>query len=337
MEKRHLNIGTRGSPLALTQSNIAIMAIKRANNFFDSNKSITTIAITTSGDRIQTKPIRSLGGKGLFTKELDEALLQKRIDIAIHSMKDIPAKIPNGIALHAIMQREDPRDAFVCNSYRSLKELPSKSCIGTSSTRRTSQILNIRPDLNVQPLRGIVETRLNKISTGEIDATILAYAGLKRLGKENIVRETFNTNIMLPALGQGCIAATCREDDPWSNTVLASISEHTVSSEIIAERAMLIALDGSCNTPIGGLARTDGHGNINLTGIIISPDGKNKIQKTNTYPINEAEALGFTVGKKLLEGGGKEILTSLEKDLPVFIKPHPDMQNEPLLENKKLD
>ena len=238
-------------------------------------------------------------------------------------MKDMPTFLPDGIALHAILPREDVRDAFISQKAASLENLTPGSSIGTASLRRKSQLLCYRPDLTIIPLRGNVETRINKIRAGETDATLLAFAGLKRLGKDKEVTQLIDTDLMLPAVGQGSLAATCRGLDEHVNTILAGLSEPTTTAAIIAERAMLAVLDGSCHTPIGGLAQPDGQGHLELRGLVALPDGGKKEEVTLKAPITEAIELGKTVGEKLLSQAGNKILKVIENSKPLFVRPHP--------------
>ena len=201
-----------------------------------------------------------IGGKGLFTKEIDEAMLAGDIDIAIHSMKDMPTMVPHGIALHAITAREDPRDAFISTKAQTLAALPGGSTVGTASLRRSAQLLHRRPDLKVEPLRGNVDTRLEKLKAGEVDAILLASAGLKRLGRAEEITSVIQRDEILPAVGQGALAATCRADDPEASTLLAALADEITTAQIIAERTLLTVLDGSCHTPIGGNAGCRGDG-----------------------------------------------------------------------------
>ena len=275
---------------------------------------------------MQSTLLSEIGGKGLFTKEIDEAMLDDRIDVGIHSMKDLPTVLPKGIVLHAIMAREDARDAFISDKADSLENLAQGSSVGTGSLRRKSQILAYRPDLKIVPIRGNVDTRLTKIKDGIIDATLLAYAGLKRLGKDGEVKQLIDTNVLLPAVGQGSLAATCREDDSYTNTVLALLTEPTTTAAIIAERAMLAVLDGSCHTPIGGFAQPDGHGHLKLHGLVALPDGGKKADVKMTAPITNAEHLGKTVGENLLVKAGPDILNFLDDGKPIFVRPHPEAE-----------
>ncbi len=323
-----LRIGTRGSPLALTQTNHVIEALKESHPLLKAKNAVELVVIKTTGDRIQSELLADLGGKGLFTKELDSAMLENRIDIAIHSMKDMPTLLPDGISLHAIMPREDVRDAFISLKAANLDVLPKGSRVGTASLRRKTQLLNMRPDLQVVPFRGNVDTRLEKLEAGEVDATFLAYAGLRRLGKEGAVTSLMETNRMLPAVGQGSLAATCRTDDSRANALLAALAEPVNTAAVIAERAMLTVLDGSCHTPIAGLAQPDGQGNLVLQGMIARPDGAEKAEVTSKAPITAAEHLGKTVAEDLLRKAGPSILGAIRQEQPHFIPVHPDMKQE---------
>ena len=326
MANNKLRIGTRGSPLALTQANLVIDALKHVHPNLKEKSAIEMIVIKTTGDRIQSTLLSEVGGKGLFTKEIDEAMLNDRIDIGIHSMKDMPTILPDGIVFHTIMAREDARDAFISDKATSIEDLAQGSSIGTASLRRKSQLLSYRPDLTVLPIRGNVDTRLQKIKEGIIDATLLAYAGLKRLGKDREIKQLIDTKVILPAVGQGALAATCRGDDAYANTVLALLSEPTTTAAIVAERAMLAVLDGSCHTPIGGLAQPDGQGHLELRGLVALPDGAKTAEVTMTAPITKAEDLGKSVGENLLIKAGPDILNFLEEGKPLFVRPHPEAE-----------
>jgi hydroxymethylbilane synthase len=321
-----LRVGTRGSPLALTQTNQIISVLKKNHVVLKEAGAVETIVIKTTGDREQSRLLSEIGGKGLFTKELDEAMLRGEIDIAIHSMKDMPTFLPEGIVLHAITERVDPRDAFISPKAKSIADLPEGAIVGTASLRRKSQILNIRPDLRVVPFRGNVDTRLNKLNAGEVDATLLAYAGLKRLGKENVVTALIDIDELLPAVGQGILAATCREGDKRANAFIASLAHPPTTAAVLAERAMLAVLDGSCHTPIAGLAQLDGTGKLTLRGLIARPDGAEMAEVKLSGQASEAERLGTQVAKKLVIEAGPSILDAIKKDGPDIIKPHPEME-----------
>ena len=323
MKDVKLRIGTRGSPLALAQTKMVIDALKHNHPQFRDKGAIDLVVIKTTGDRVQSSLLSEIGGKGLFTKEIDDAMLNNQIDVGIHSMKDMPTYLPDGIALHAILPREDVRDAFISQKATSLENLAPGSSIGTASLRRKSQLLCYRPDLTITPLRGNIDTRISKIREGITDATLLAFAGLKRLGRDKEVTQLIDTELMLPAVGQGSLAATCRGPDEHVNTILASLAEPTNTAAILAERAMLAVLDGSCHTPIGGLAQPDGQGHLELRGLVALPDGGKKEEVTLKAPITEAVELGKTVGEKLLSQAGAKILKVIENNKPIFVPPHP--------------
>ncbi|MGE3143151.1 MAG: hydroxymethylbilane synthase, partial [Hyphomonadaceae bacterium] len=251
-----LRIGARGSALSLAQTAGVRAAIAAALGA--AAETLPIIPITTTGDRIQDRRLIEAGGKGLFTKELDEALLDGRIDLAVHSMKDLPTRLPDGIALGAAPARADPRDAFICLSAARLEDLPAGARVGTASLRRQAQVLAARPDLTVLTLRGNVETRLRKIQAGEVDATFLALAGLQRLGLQAHARSVLDVSAMPPAAGQGALAVTARADDAATLRLLQQIEDPMTRLEIEAERAFLAALDGSCRTPIAALGRAGG-------------------------------------------------------------------------------
>jgi hydroxymethylbilane synthase len=255
--------------------------------------------IKTTGDKILDRPLKEIGGKGLFSKEIDESLLQNNIDIAVHSMKDLETLIPNGIILAATMEREDPRDVFISQLALSLDKLPPGSIIGTSSLRRQAQILNLRPDIIVKPFRGNVQTRMQKMNDGEVDATLLALAGLKRLKIADMTMEILQPDIILPAVGQGAIGVTCRTEDMVSLTKLRTINHKPSWQRIIAERAMLATLDGSCQTPIGGLASLDLDGKLSLKGILANEDGSKIFTTIKEGLAVDAKAIGTNVGKEL--------------------------------------
>ena len=253
-------------------------------------------------------------------------MLRDEIDIAIHSMKDMPTYMPEGILLHAIMKRVDPRDAFISNRAATFKDLPKGATLGTASLRRKAQILNKRPDLKVIPFRGNVDTRLKKLDAGEADATLLAFAGLKRLGKENVVTSTVDIDDLLPAVGQGILAATCRLEDKRANVLLAPLGDTETIAAALAERAMLTVLDGSCQTPIGGYARMDGAGSLVLRGNIARPDGAEIADIEVSGPAAEAEQLGKKAADQLLLKAGPSIIEAIKSDQPDIIRPHPEME-----------
>ncbi|HWY63655.1 MAG TPA: hydroxymethylbilane synthase [Rhizomicrobium sp.] len=300
-----LRIGSRGSPLALAQSRLVAGMLAKQNGLDASAFPIESFM--TSGDRIQGR-LQEVGGKGLFTKELDEALLDGRIDAAVHSMKDLPTRMPPGIVLAAVPAREDQRDAFIATRVKSLMELAPGATVGTASLRRQAQTLHLRPDLKVEILRGRVETRLAKIESGAFDATYLALAGLKRLGLENHAASIVDSEVMPPAPGQGALAITARADDQKTLALLEplNITEHAVTTT--AERAFLEALDGSCRTPIAALAKI-ADGQLSFLGEVLTPDGKHCWRRAETAgldadPLATARALGLALGAQIKAEAG---------------------------------
>jgi hydroxymethylbilane synthase len=292
-----LRIGSRGSPLALAQSHLVAGLLAKQTGSDASQFPVESFM--TSGDRIQGR-LQDAGGKGLFTKELDEALLDGRIDAAVHSMKDLPTRMPQGIVLACVPAREDQRDAFIATRAGSLMELPAGATVGTASLRRQAQTLHLRPDLKVEMLRGRVETRLAKIESGAFDATYLALAGLKRLGLEQHAASIVDSAVMPPAPGQGALAITARADDEKTLALLASlnIAEHAITTT--AERAFLEALDGSCRTPIAAMAKI-ADGTLSFLGEVLTPDGKHCWRREGTVvvgaePMTAARALGLRLG-----------------------------------------
>jgi hydroxymethylbilane synthase len=310
-----LRIGTRGSPLALRQTNMVIAALVATHPKLGQGNAVQTVVIKTTGDRVQEVVLAALGGKGLFTKELDEALLAGTIDLAIHSMKDVPTFLPPGILLSAILEREDVRDVLVSKKAKSLAELPKGAVVGTASLRRRAQLLMRRPDLSVVPLRGNVDTRIAKIAAGEADATLLAYAGLKRLGKAEAAVEILSTDTILPAVGQGALAVTWREGDKRTTTLVEPLVDAATQVAVRAERAMLAVLDGSCQTPIAGLATVDGK-ILTLNGLLAHPDGTEHVAASGTGPVAEAEPIGQRVANELLLKAGPGLIRALKKDQP---------------------
>ncbi len=289
-----LRIGTRGSPLALAQAH----DVRDRLQALHEGMSLEVVIIKTTGDTVQDRRLSEVGGKGLFTKEIQEALLDQRIDLAVHSMKDVETWLPEGTTIAAVLEREDPRDVFISDKAKSLDALGPGAVIGTSSLRRQAQILHRRPDLRVDTLRGNVQTRLRKLAEGTVDATLLALAGLKRLGRADLATTVIETDVILPAVAQGAVGIEIRRGDAAVAAAVAGLDHEPSAIRIAAERAMLAALDGSCHTPIAGLAELDG-GNITLTGLVALPDGTECHSLTETAPIAEAEALGASVGGEL--------------------------------------
>jgi len=267
-------------------------------------------AITTSGDRIQDKPLADMGGKGLFTKEIDEALLRGDVALAVHSMKDLPTVLPEGLCVAAVLPRADVRDAFLSPSAPSLMELPPGAAVGTSSLRRGAQVKRLRPDLRVIDFRGNVETRLRKLDEGVADATLLAMAGLNRLGLAGKATSVLSIDEMLPAVAQGAIAILAREDDAETRRLVAPLNDAATATAVTCERAFLAELDGSCRTPIAGLAEVNG-GNVHFRGLILSPGGAEWHDVEMTGAAERAEELGRRAGEDVLARAGANFLAKL--------------------------
>ena len=296
-----LRIGTRGSPLALVQART--VRARLAVALGTAEDAIEMVVIRTTGDVIQDRPLAEEGGKGLFTKEIEEALLDGRIDLAVHSAKDMPTVLPAGLILAACLEREDPRDVFISLKAGSLAELPQGATLGTTSPRRQAIAKRARPDLKIVPMRGNVETRLRKLADGECDATILALAGLKRLGLEGRATKIMNANEFLPAAGQGAIGIETREDDARTREILARIDHADTSLAVACERAFLAVLDGSCKTPIGGHATVAGSA-ISFRGLIARPDGSAAHDITGTGNRGDATKIGADAGRALKHQAG---------------------------------
>jgi hydroxymethylbilane synthase len=296
-----LKIGTRGSPLALAQ---AYETRARLCKAFDLEEAcFDIIVIKTTGDRVLDRPLKEIGGKGLFTKEIEEDMLSGAIDIAVHSMKDMPTMQPDGLILDTYLPREDVRDAFVSLTYDSLDDLPDGAKLGSSSLRRKAQLTLRRPNLDVVEFRGNVQTRLAKLESGVADATFLAAAGLNRLGMSHIVKSYLEPGEMLPAVAQGAIGIERRIDDHRSADMLSAIHDIPTGHRLAAERAFLAALDGSCETPIAGLAELDGT-TLRLRGEVIRPDGSEAISDDQTAPIEDGAQLGKEMAGNLRKTAG---------------------------------
>ena len=304
-----LRIGTRGSPLALAQANETKARLLQAHPGMPA-AAIEIVVIRTSGDRIQDRPLAEAGGKGLFTKELDEGLLRGTIDLAVHSMKDMPTQLPDGLIIAALLPREDPRDALVAPGITRLADLPQGAVIGTSSLRRQAQVRWRRPDLRVVSFRGNVETRLRKLGEGQADATLLALAGLKRLALTDCIAAIIEPDEMLPAVAQGAIGLECRADDAATRERLAPLNHAATAVCVEAERAMLAVLDGSCRTPIAGLAVLDATGDvITVRGMVLRPDGSGAIEAIHVGLASDHIRLGQAAGEELLAQAGSGYFT----------------------------
>lgn len=297
-----LRLGTRGSPLALTQTGLVRDALARAVPALAAPGAVEIVTIRTTGDVIQDRPLSEAGGKGLFVKEIEEALLQGRIDAAIHSMKDMPTTQPPGLAISAFLPREDARDVLIAGDIARIDALPHGAIVGTSALRRKALLLHRRPDLRIVTLRGNVDTRLAKRADGTVQATILALAGLKRLGRTGVGTAIPEAE-MLPAVGQGAVCIEARDGDARTRGWLAAIDHEATAVCVRAEHAMLAVLDGSCRTPIAGHAILTG-GEILLRGLIARPDGSQVIATERRGPIAEAAALGRDAGEELKRRGG---------------------------------
>ncbi len=296
-----LRIGTRGSPLAMAQAYETRARLSAAFELPQTAFEIVVIKVT--GDLIQDRPLKDIGGKGLFTREIEEDLLAGKIDIAVHSMKDMPTIQPGGLLLDTFLPREDPRDAFVAPMLSALDQLSEGAVVGTSSLRRRAQLLHKRPDLNVVEFRGNVQTRLKKLSDGVAECTFLAMAGLNRLGMENVPATPIADTDMLPAVAQGAIGIERRAGDADVEMLLAAIHDAPTGHRLTAERAFLLTLDGSCETPIAGLAVIDGD-SLHLRGEVLRPDGSEVISGDRTGPISEGGQMGVDLAQELLSQAG---------------------------------
>jgi len=288
-----IRIGTRGSPLALAQARMVrdALAVQGAGES-------EIVSIRTSGDRIQDRPLSEAGGKGLFTKEIEEALLAGGIDLAVHSAKDMPTVLPEGLMLAACLPREDVRDAFISRKAASLRDLPQGAVVGTASLRRQAMVKRLRPDVSTVVLRGNVATRLRKLEAGEVDATLLAIAGLKRLGLADKATALLDAQEFLPAVGQGAITIEARTDDARTRALLTKIDHADTSVALACERAFLAVLDGSCRTPIAGHAVLDGDA-LSFRGMILRPDGSEAYETSRSGDRRDAAALGADAGAEL--------------------------------------
>ena len=298
-----IRIGSRGSQLALWQARHIQSELEQRNTGI----SVTIKKIKTTGDKILDVPLAKVGGKGLFVKEIEDALLKNEIDIAVHSMKDVPAVLPEGLCIGVVTKREDPRDVLISRDGNGFSHLPSGAHIGTSSLRRISQLLNQRPDLNISPLRGNLDTRIKKLNSGAFDAIVLAAAGILRMGWEEKITEYLPINISLPAIGQGALCIECRKGD---SAVLEQISwlGHTETGICIrAERAFLKRLEGGCQVPIGAYATIAGE-ILEIEGLIASVDGKRMVREKMVTSLDNPEEVGIELAERLLSQGGEEIL-----------------------------
>jgi len=306
MKNPVLRIATRQSQLALWQAEYVASMLTRAHP----GLRVELMKMTTQGDKILDTPLAKVGGKGLFVKELEQGLLSGSADIAVHSMKDVPVELPEGLHLPVICPREDPRDAFVSTTYAALEMLPQGARVGTSSLRRQCQLRALRPDLAILDLRGNVNTRLQKLDDDHYDAVILAAAGLKRLGFEARIREALAPEVSLPAIGQGAVGIECRADDPAVNELIAPLHDRHTATRVIAERAMNARLQGGCQVPIAGFATIE-HGVLLLRGLVGEPDGSQIVRGEIAGPPENAEEMGEVLAEDLLSRGADRILEAL--------------------------
>lgn len=300
--QKHVKIGTRKSLLALAQSN----GIKEQIEGHHSGVIVDLVKIVTKGDKILDVPLAKVGGKGLFVKELEDAMLNHDADIAVHSMKDVPAELPDGLHLGIITKRQDARDAFISNKYKTFSELPQGAKVGTSSLRRRSQLAVMRPDLVIEDLRGNLDTRLKKLDEGQYDAIILAAAGLNRL-KLDRASSYFELTEMLPAVGQGAVGIELRTSDKELLEGLMFLDHRDTTVAVTAERAFLLRLEGGCQVPIAGYCQVNGD-DITLTGLVASVDGTRIIKKASSGKADQAVAIGRVLAEEILNLGGREIL-----------------------------
>jgi len=308
--KKSIKIGTRGSKLALWQANWVKSAITSINP----SLSVDLIIIKTKGDKILDVPLAKVGGKGLFVKEIEEALLSRRIDIAVHSMKDMPAEIPDGLCIGAIPKRENPKDVLISNNGLLFSELKSGSRVGTSSLRRSAQLRHARPDLVILPLRGNLDTRLKKLETENMDAIILAAAGVKRLNFESRITEYFDENVMLPAVGQGALCIEIRENDKEIEPIVAALDHQKTRSAVMGERAFSNRLEGGCQVPIAALGKIEKN-IFTMSGLVADIDGKILIKKTLSGPVEQSETIGVELADSLLSMGAKKILENIKAEI----------------------
>ncbi len=313
-----LRIATRGSRLALWQAHWVKSQIQQ--HFPE--QTVELVIVQTKGDRIQDRPLSQVGGKGLFIKELEATLLRGEADLAVHSLKDVTGEVPEGLVMPVVTAREDFRDALIAPRQVSFDELPSGAVVGTSSLRRAAQLLHLRPDLEIQSIRGNVETRLGKVDSGAFDATLLAVAGLKRLELESRITEVFSAETLLPAIGQGVLGLELREDDPETLNLIQPLQDETTALCCQAERRLLERLEGSCQVPLAGLCEQRGV-RLKLRGQLLSPDGRRSVEHEaeSAATPEAARALGDEVTDAILNSGGREILAALSTH-PQANRPH---------------
>lgn len=301
-----VRIGTRGSPLAVWQAEWIRSRLAALHPQYEAE----VTKIKTTGDKITDVPLAQVGGKGLFVKEIETALLEDRIDLAVHSMKDMPAEIPPGLCISAMPERENPLDVLISRNGKSFEDLPKGARLGSSSLRRAAQVRHVRPDVTVHPLRGNLDTRIRKLETEDLDAIIVAAAGVKRLGLEARITEYLPEAIMLPAIGQGALAIETREDDDSIRRLIAPLDHRETGLAVKSERAFLARLEGGCQVPIAARAKIVGD-EVELTGLVAEVDGSVVLRETISGPIEQHEELGVELADRLLKKGGGEILENI--------------------------
>ncbi|MEW6719963.1 MAG: hydroxymethylbilane synthase [Thermodesulfobacteriota bacterium] len=301
-ERETLRLGSRGSTLALWQAEFVKSEIERGSGF-----AVEIVKIRTTGDMILDVPLARVGGKGLFVKEIEEALLDGRIDLAVHSMKDVPTDLPEGLCLACITKREDPRDAFLSAKYARFEELPKGAKVGTSSLRRQTQLLGLRPDLDIVSLRGNLDSRIRKMEEGQYDAIVLAAAGLRRLGWDGKIRQYLPASVSIPAIGQGALGIEIRTADGRTRSAVAFLDDPDTSLAVRAERGFLKRLEGGCQVPIAAHAERNGSG-IRIDGLVGRPDGTEILRASRTGSVDDPEAIGVALAEELLARGGRQIL-----------------------------
>jgi len=304
-----IRIGTRKSKLALWQANYIASQLKK--HYPDIQ--VELVKIVTKGDKILDVPLAKVGGKGLFVKEIEEAMLRNEIDIAVHSLKDVPTYFPEGLGLVAITEREDPRDAFLSVKYSSIDEMPEGAVLGTSSLRRKAQIMLKRGDLEIRDLRGNVDTRIRKLEEGQYDGIILAYAGLKRLGLEGKVRQVFEPDFMIPAVAQGFLGIEARLDDEETRKIVSVLNHRESEIRAKAERAFLKTLEGGCQVPLAAYSEIDGD-KLKITGFVSDLEGKRVFRDSMEGPPEEAERIGTALAEKLLDMGARQVLDEIYRE-----------------------
>lgn len=304
-----IKIGTRGSNLALWQAHWVKSEIE-ANN---PKMGVEIVIIKTKGDKILDVPLAKVGGKGLFVKEIEQALLEGAIDLAVHSMKDMPAEIPAGLTIGAVPDRENPLDVFISANHVPLKDLPQGAVVGTSSLRRSSQLKHVRPDVNIKTLRGNIETRLRKLDSGDYDAIVLAAAGVLRMKYDDRITEFLPEDTLLPAVGQGALCIEIRQDDPRVETVVSALNHPATRQVVTGERAFLHRLEGSCQVPVAAYGLVQGE-TYTLTGLVADLDGSCVVKESISGPISQSAELGITLAETLLDRGANTILAKLKEN-----------------------